>query len=380
MRRWLGGAWRWGGLGIALVLLLGCPRPPDPAPLPPPIAALGQAEEARSGHLEGDPAPHVVVAFSVADRGAAWPCDCPDGAVGGWARKASLLGGLDGALPAVVAVAGPESLVSGPTDPLRERAPAEAVATRASLLGEAGVEVLVLGAADVAPLDGGALADLAAASPVPLVATNLRLADGRPVLPTVHVATRGAHRVAILSLLDPDAALPAGRYQIVDPAEAAGAALAALDVTPDAVVAFSDVPEAALPDLAARLRGVDFTVAATERTGRRGVVLQDGTRLVREEGGGTRVGLLDLVFSGPAGAPFVDDPVSRELAEQRLLAVVDEVRTALLGQPARSGRRLELDRSLPVGVVDGHTWGYRGTPLSSDLPEDPGIRRRLESL
>lgn len=386
-RRWATSWLSWATVAVAL----GCSGPRDSAPLPPPIAALESETQPTAALPHGEPAPHVVVAFSVADRGELLPCACPDGVAGGWARKATLLGGLRTRLPGLVTVAGPESLIAGTTDPTRELGAAPGAAARAELLAAAGVQVLALGAADVAPLTAEQLVARAAASEIAWIATNLRRPDGTAPLSTVHVAVCGEQRIAILSLSEPGAAasgaaapraaaLPGAEFSLEDPAVAVAQALGGLAVEPDAVIAFTDAPTAVLLDVAVRLRGVDFIVGITSRGGQRGVAIEDGARLIREQPGGTRVGLLDLVFSGPRGADFDDDPRVRELAAQRLIAVVDEARAGKRQGGEVGARRGELDRQLPVGVVEGHAWGFRDAALMADLPENEGIRHRLDSF
>jgi 2',3'-cyclic-nucleotide 2'-phosphodiesterase (5'-nucleotidase family) len=99
------------------------------------------------------------------------------------------------------------------------------------------------------------LAALAAEAGVTLLGDNLFLGDGperRRAFPPAAPARVGGQRVALIGLLDPELGDPSGQLEVTPPAEAARAALAALDPRPDRVVVlFHGSAEAAREQLAA---------------------------------------------------------------------------------------------------------------------------------
>jgi hypothetical protein len=106
---------------------------------------------------------------------------------------------------------------------------------------------------------------------------------------------------------------------------------------------------------------------------------------VGEDPTGLRVGLLDLVLSGPVDGGFLDDERLRDLADQRLAEQANRVRAPWIdgdGDPApppdEDDRVAALGRRLPASGLDGHCYGYRSSPLLKIIPEDPAMADQVD--
>ncbi len=366
-----------------LLLQHGCAPDPVAEPLPPTIAELERSEASAEAPV-GQPAPGVLLAFTVGERGDLHPCACPDGVVGGVARRAAFVAELNRHVTAPVVAAGPGTLASAPGE---SAAGAEAAARLARLLdihAAAGAGVVALGASDLAPVEPSALVSVAAASPVPLVATNIA-GDALDPLRAVHVVETAAGRLAILSLIDPAAAAlqPRG-YRVAPVAEAVDSALAGLEPPADLVIAFSDASPRRLAEIAPAVHGVHFFVGAAAGEGRSRTEVERGRHLVLLEPGSMRVGLLDMLFVGAPGGEFVEDRLA-DVAEQRLVTLAGLIRDDLTGQspllvglarPAEE-RIVTLGGELLTGAAEGNVAGFHAAPMLSIMPEDATVAARI---
>jgi len=367
------------GFRWALLVLLGwiaaCGgEAPPPAPLPPTLAELA-ANDGVEVPATGEVAPHAPVAFVLGDRADLDPCACPEGVVGGHARRTSLLRRLSeefGTLPFAV---GPGSLAPSTRQEVRA-APKETAIALSEIYALAGAEVIALGAADVALLSPDDLSVLARETDVPLIATNLSgPASGGPGKIATLQALTGT--LAVLSLIDPAGGpLTASGYQVHEPGVAVADALAGISA--DAVIAFSDASPRRLPELARGLDGVDFLIGTAGNDGRSEVENQRGAHLIFVEPGSLRVGLLDLVFAGGELGGFEDDAHLRGVIDQRLLTVARRVRTSLTADPVGAAgdasevdaqRLRDLDAQLTTGVVDRHVFGFQALPVLLEYPQ-----------
>ncbi len=362
-------------------LASGCPAT-EPEPLPPTIAELDRAradaaEQTGNGGgavRSATDAPRAIVAFVVGERGDVLPCECPDGASGGAARRASFLRTLEAVAGPVLAVAGPGTLAPHP-DLAEGRKTGEArAAWLAGLAAEAGADVIALGAGDLLELAPDALERVVDAAPVDVVMTNVALDDGRPAagVPASVGPGGDAPRVAVLSLSDPEMALPPG-YRVEDPGAAVRRALASLPQRPDAVVALWDSQRPVSAEVVAGLEGVDFVIGSSGRAGRDEVLAGAGRHLVRAAPGGTRLGLLELVMTGAPDAAFVDDRQVGHVLQQRLKALAAVARGA--GDPARLDQLEEdLERASPAG----HVFGVHSVALTAEVPMDEAVEADVE--
>jgi hypothetical protein len=365
----------------ALTWLSACGPSGTPEPLPPTIAELN-AQRAAVPLAEGDPAPRLTLAFTLGERGDLRPCACPDGVTGGFARRASFVDALRGELDSLVVVAGPESLA--PASGREGEAGPERTGALLDLHRDGGTDVIALGAPDLAGLDFSDLPDLVAAAGLPMIATNLDARDGTELpLGRVRLLEVDDRRIALLSVLDPTGgSLSRGGLIVTDPVEAIRAALAGLTQPPDAVVAFSDAAPRRLLTLSQRWTQVDFVVGRARDAGPGGLKVSGGGRAVAEDPTGLRVGLLDLVLSGPVDGDggFLDDERLRDMADQRLAEHANRVRAPWIDgdgetapPPAEDDRVIALGRRLPATGLDGHCYGYRSAPLLKIIPERPAI-------
>ncbi|MDP7111730.1 MAG: hypothetical protein QGH45_07195 [Myxococcota bacterium] len=364
---------------IALTWLLGCGPAEPPEPLPPTIAEL-DALRATAPLPQGEPAPRLTLAFTLGERGDLRPCACPDGVTGGFARRASFVDALRSEIGSLVVVAGPESLAPAPGH--EGAAGPERTGALLDLHRGGGTDVIALGAPDLAGLDFTDLPELVAASGLPMIATNLDARDGTELpVARVQLLEVGGRRIAVLSVLDPTGgSLSRGGLIVTDPVEGIRAALAGLTEPPDAVVAFSDAAPRRLLTLSQRWTEVDFVIGSAQGSGPGALKVASGGRAVGEDPTGLRVGLLDLVLSGPVGGGFLDDERLRDLADQRLAEQANRARAPWIdgdGEPApppeEDDRVAALGRRLPASGLDGHCYGYRSSPLLKIIPEHSAI-------
>ncbi len=369
---------------VAATLLLACGAEPDPAPLPPSIAELN-AQRASAPLPEGEPAPRLALAFTLGERGDLRPCSCPDGVTGGFARRATFADALRREVGSLRVVAGPESLA--PASGREGEAGAARTAALLDLHRQGGTDVVALGVADLAGLDVGELGELVADAGLPMIATNLEGRDGGELpLLRVHPLEVDGYRIAVLSVLDPTGgSLGRGGLTVTDPVEAIQRALSDLTEPPDAVVAFTDASSRRLLTLGQRWSQVDFVVGKDRDSGPGALKSGGGGRAVAEDGSGLRMGLLDLVFTGPTGGEFLDDERLRDIADQRLAEHTTRVRDPWIGggestAPAEGERLLALSRKMPADGLDGHCYGYRSAPLLKIIPEEPGTASGVDTF
>ncbi len=375
---------------LPILLVLGCPGPPEPIDLPPTLAELN-AQRASRPLAEGDPAPRIALAFTLGERGDLLPCACPEGVTGGFARRSTFVEDLRGEIENLVVLAGPVSLAPA-ADEAGDAGP-DRMASLLALHAAGGTDVVALGAADLAGLTPATLEQLVAGSALPLIATNLETYDGSPLaVGRIHVVEASGRRVAVVSALDPTrGGLVRSGFAVGDPEDAIRAALAELPEPPDAVVALTDAASRRLKTLAANWTEVDFVIGAAGRSGEGKLVTNKGGRAVVEDPSGLRVGLLDLIFTGETGEPFLDDERLREIGDQRLvehtarmrgrwLALEEAGAGAVDGAEAgtHEARILALGRSLPGESLDGHCFGYRSAPLLKIVPEAPLVDAQIE--
>lgn len=368
----------------------GCPAEDEAPPLPPPTWELDRPVDVGEERPEGEPAPHAVLALVMEDREDLIACSCPDGVVGGYARRASLLAALEEEVGALLAVAGPGSLAP----PAESGVPAAEAASRARRLVElhrlVGMDLVALGGADAAVIPAAVLPGVARDASLPLVATNLRCGSGDcPAVQSSVVHETGGGPVVVLSLLDPGGG-PLGTfgYEVTDPQDAVTAELARLPSTPAAVVAFCDASPRRLAELAEDLDGVDFLVGTARLDATPGLQTGPGVLRILHDAGSLRVGLLDLVFLGAADASFVDAPRLRDLSEQRLASYGRRARLTLSGAPrtivrpedeASADRVLVLGRQLTRGASEHHAFGFERAPVLKIFPQQEAVSEAVRA-
>jgi hypothetical protein len=180
-------------------------------------------------------------------RGWLEPCDCKEGVLGGFPRRATVLGDLK---PDLLLDAGDLVSQASPYDLLKLR-------FMLALNGRLGYGAVNAGRRE-AEFSRAELEGLAAESPVPLISANLADEAGKPVLPGHVILTRGGRRIAILGLVTPEATCGAG-LRILDPAGVLRSELGAVRV--DAVVILLvALPAAELPRSLAAVPGVDLVL------------------------------------------------------------------------------------------------------------------------
>jgi hypothetical protein len=341
-------------------------------------------------HPEGEPAPHAVLALVMEDREDLVSCSCPDGVVGGYDRRASLLAALEEEVGDLLAVAGPGSLAP----PADLGVPSAEAGSRARRMVElhrlVGMDLVALGGSDAAVIPADVLPGVARSVGLPLVATNLRCGGTAcPDLSTSMVHETAAGPVMVLSLVDPAGGpLGAFGYEVTEPQDAVSAALAGQPTPPAAVVAFCDANPRRLEELALDLDGVDFLVGTARLDATPGLQTGAGVLRILQEPGSLRVGLLDLVFLGDDAASFADAPRLRDLSEQRLASYGRRARLALSGASpslitpedgAAADRVIVLGRQLTVGASEHHAFGFERAPVLKIFPQKAAVSEAVQA-
>lgn len=370
---------------VTVALAMGCPESAEPEPLPPSIAELNTQRSALPA-VDGDPAPRLLLAFTLGERGDLRPCACPDGVTGGFARRATFVDALREEIDDLLVIAGPESLAPGRGE--SGLASAERTGSLLALHGAGGTDTVALGAPDLAGLTPADLTTLVEATGLTLLATNLQTGDGASLpVERVQILEAGDRRVALMSLMDPaGGTLARTGFTVDSPTDAIASALAGMASPPDAVIAFTDASPRRASSLAQRWSGVDFVIGGASRSGPGSLQDEEGARTVAEDPSGLRLGLLDLVFAGGASGTFVDDERVRDIVSQRLAEYTARVRIGWVGE--ESGESVDrtshderiqaLGRSLPAGTLEGHAYGYRSAPLLKVIPQNPGVLDQVD--
>jgi hypothetical protein len=180
-------------LGAALVVVSACgggtpqPTPNDvpPITLPPPLVGRSVASDVPAtidstrwrltpdGEVGGH-APWLRVFYGQDLRGELEACGCPGAPTGGFSRRATVLAQIRESLRGSRLVEGPNALTRSlnamESFDAQERARARLIL---SILGDLGVEAFFPGQADLQVLPPSELAEAAASSGLPVVATNL---------------------------------------------------------------------------------------------------------------------------------------------------------------------------------------------------------------
>ncbi len=181
-------------------------------------------------------------------RGWLEPCDCKEGVLGGFPRRATVLAQLK---PDLLLDAGDLVSQASPYDLLKLRFMLE-------LDGRLGYAAVNVGRRE-AEFSRAELIKVAAESPVPLISGNLADEAGKPVLPGHVILMRGGRRIAVLGLVTTEASRGAG-LTLLDSAEALRREVAAVRADADFVILLAALPAAELSRVLEAATGVDLVL------------------------------------------------------------------------------------------------------------------------
>ncbi len=332
------------------------------------------------------------------------PCGCPGSPSGGLGRRISLMRAQKTRLSSPLFLEGPDFLAM-PSELTRYGE--EGVEKRGTallrLLKAEGLSAFLPGIKDLEMLGWEGLLRMGRAAGLPVVATNLRDFAGKSPFPGHLILESGGHKVAILGVLS-RTSLSSHRSRqgsLLDPVQAVKEELKKVTGV-EAVVAVTDIPPRELPLIASQLQQVDFWLGEARRgEARRGRV--GGTRLFRCDGGGTEVGRLDLVFTGPNGARFSRGAPAEDDVETRM-GYEDQVILASFGRPPQepspapppppsvgnlpvpaasptlTDRIAQVSQRLFRNSNPAHLAGFRTLVMVPEIPEDPATAGVLDVI
>jgi hypothetical protein len=200
----------------------------------------------RASHPDAAPALRIAVTRDL--RGWLEPCDCKEGVLGGFPRRATILSEQK---PDLLLDAGDLVSQASPYDLLKLR-------FMLALDGRLGYGAVNVGRRET-EFSRAELEGLAAESPVPLISANLADEAGKPILPGHVILTRGGRRIAILGLVTPEASHGAG-LAILDPSEALKRELAVVRAEADFVILLAGLPAAEISRALMAAPGVDLVL------------------------------------------------------------------------------------------------------------------------
>ena len=294
------------------------------------LAAVSVVLGERNGRAGAEPpAPVLLVTRDI--RGHLEPCECKDGVLGGFPRRATV---VRETRPALLVDAGDMVYQAAPFDLLRYRLMLE-------LSVEMGLDAGLIGRRE-AGFSADELVRVATDTGAPLVATNLRRTNLQPFLPTKIRIERMGRPITILGLLSARAPLGEG-LKLVDPRYALETQLDILRDKPDFVILLSALDARETERVLDGLEGVDLIVGGAVPRGTEKLETLAGVPCFLVEGKGQYLGRVDFDTSGerlvpvagrrvPLGPEVAADPaVDRRIrAFQRSLEGLD-----LLGKRER---------------------------------------------
>ena len=296
-----------------------------------------------------EPARKLTLVYNVNNAGYIDVCGCKHKEVrqGSITRRASFLRQLRGTGRELLILDGGSSLFQL-DERIKEAEMAEAV-RKAELIVEAynrmGYRAMAVGSGDLAA-GFDALRKLQAKAKFPFLSANLvEKSTGKPLFPAHAIVEAGGIRVGILGLtlntmsraylakVAPDVA-------VEDPLEAARKALDELRGKADLVVALSHLREETNFELISKLEELEIVVDPCIQYGSHHTWLKDeewqtfrgDTLLLRSDGQGARLGVLDIRMTAPRG----------KLVPEERLKQIEEVVAA---GKATADEKAELDRS-----------------------------------
>lgn len=285
------------------------------------IAAFGCQGGAGPATAPRPQADSVTLLFTGHTNGNLEPCNCPGQSRGGLSRRKTLLDTLRSGGPTVLLDNGNSVLLT--PEPLADRA----IWTG---MGWLGYDAVAVGDQE---LDRGAaeFAKAARAAGLPLVGTNVRLADpssGSLGAPSRRIVC-GRRSVLVVSILGAGMmkfAAPAVRQaiELAEPVAAVERALAATQPA-DVVVALAVLEPMEREPIVSRLRGVDLVVLSTEQDTPVEVARMGRTPVVFAPAMGRQIGRVTFVpGGGVAGRPMriafaAAAPVEKSLPRDRAL-------------------------------------------------------------
>ncbi|MFH1467747.1 MAG: multiheme c-type cytochrome [Pseudomonadota bacterium] len=341
-------------------------------PLPP------RQTEARAPAGPERPVRRLILAYVGEVRGELDVCGCPTQPVGGFERRAGLLGELQAEGPAVFQLDAGNLLVEGFSTGGRGDVP-ERARLMLDLSADVGLDAFCPGPADLAAMDVVTLAHELEARGLAAVSATWLDPEGRPLLPPAAVLQRDGVRVGVVGL----SAAPRGDAIVSrDPVEAAREALAALPDDLDLVVALSNLSDDDALRVAREVAG--FAALLSVRNSAYAEPSAVGhTLLAKVPGRGRYVGVLRVRTSSTPGMPL--DLV---IAEDLRLSTFDRLSARAFGLERRGSlvpdeERRSLDQlqaSLEKEGVGRNLAWYTAVPLGDRYAGDTGIHARVESF
>lgn len=274
-----------------------------------------------AGGVSGEPEPPSVRVFVTRDlRGWLFPCDCREGVLGGYPRRATV---VSKRRPDLLLDAGDLVSQASPYDLLK-------LSFMLELNGRLGYDAVNVGRRE-AEFSAGELRRAAEESPVPLVSANLTDEQGEAVLPGHVLVTAGEWRFAVVGLVT-QAAHPGEGLRVGDPAEALARELAAVRDRADSVVLLSALGTDEMVRALEAAPGVDLVLGGFVPKGTERLEQIAGVPCFLVTGKGQYLGEVDLDVSGarprPSGGRRIVLTPSIQ-SEERVLARIRDFELSL---------------------------------------------------
>jgi len=365
---------------VALLVLSGCrgfksDRDSGLPPLPPRLdekeAAAGAAQPQRS----------MRIAMVGEIRGELEPCGCPTVPYGGFVRRQNYLDQLRGGVAPFFHLDAGEALVKGLSTNSRDD-----VNDRASLIlglmDEVGVDAFTPGPSDLLALGDDWRARLATANFKSVSATWLDPITNEPLLPASVVLERDGRRLGVIGLsAKPSDPKARDKVKMLDPVEAARAAVASLPEELDLVVALSNLLPADAQRVADEVSGLAALLST--RAGRYDPPKKtDGAPIIETPDRGRYVTVLDVLLGAEGGYPLSLDESSsaslRELERTRL-----QLRVMAEDSPARAAtaaRFIALEAELAALAQGRNLLSIQDNPLGREFDDEAAVTAALDAF
>ncbi len=319
----------------------------------------------------------VTLLFSGDNGGEVAPCGCRTGPAGGLPRRLTAVQRLRAQGPALLVDAGDALSVGLPKDGALDAAATQRAEQVMQAMGQMGYAALAVGEGELA-LGIAQLRKLAAAAKIPLLASNLRAANGKSAFEGGRVVDVAGVKVGLFAVVD---GLELGRFGLRQtPAlEAANRESAALRKQgARLVVALIHAPYTQSLSLAQAMKGVDYAIQAHDA--RASLTQRVGTLLLTGAGErGRQLGL--ALFELGDGSPLFDRN-DAGLAKDQLI----ELDNMMARMPEEQRARLATQRTavamrIIARPADGQgSAATRFISLGADVPDYAAPPTQTEAL
>ena len=366
-------------LFLALLALASCrglksDRDSGLPPLPPRL----DEQEAAAGVPQAQRALRIALVGEI--RGELEPCGCPTVPYGGFVRRQNYLDQLRGNGTPLFHLDAGEALVKGLATRSRD-----GVVDRADLILElmanVGVDAFAPGPSDLMALGDGWQDKLTAAGFTSVSATWLDPASGQPFLPAAAVVEKAGLKLGVIGLsakpTDPEAR---DKIVMVDPVEAARAAVASLPEGLDLVVALSNLQPAETLQVAESVEGLSAVLST--RAGRYDPPeATAGAPIIETPDRGRYITVLDLQLGAAPGYPLsLEERSSTMLRERERIRL--QLRVMAEDSPARSGtaaRFTELQAEIAELAKGRNLLSILDSPLGREFDDEAQVTAALNA-